>query len=126
MINTVSFIQSTTQLQDKQKPSVQKKGSVTNESKSVNIDRFESSTSKSDKKMSGKLKYTEPTTLLFGLVTLRKGFYTYYPKQNETIADIKKKFDIKDCVIGEMNGIKDDDFCPAQNKIYEIYFRLDD
>lgn len=126
MINTVSFIQSTSQLHGKQKSSVQKKGSVTNESKSVNIDRFESSTSKSDKKMSGKLEYTEPTTMLFGLVTLRKGFYTYYPKKNETIADIKKKFNIKDDVIDDMNGIKDDDYCPAQNKIYEIYFRLDD
>lgn len=125
MINSVNFVE-TINLQSRQKLSVQKKSAESKVSQSLNTDSFESSASKEDKKLSGKLEYTEPTTLLFGLITCRKGFYTYYPKQNETIADIKQKFGIKDGVISEMNGIKDDDFCPAQNKIYEIYFRLDD
>ena len=88
--------------------------------KTAQIDKFENS--KKDKKMSGKLEYTEPTKLL-GLITLREGFYTYYPLKNETIADIKRKFKIKDGVIKEMNGIDKDTYCPALNKIYKIFFR---
>ena len=93
------------------------------EKSAVQYDRFEKSASKNKVKKQGTVKYTEPTKLL-GIITIREGFYTYYPNNNETIGDIKRKFGIEDNVINEMNGIKNDDFCPAQNQIYEIYFRI--
>ena len=72
----------------------------------------------------GSLVYTEPTKFL-GL-TLRDGFYTYTPQNNETIGDIKQKFGIKDGVIGDMNGIYDDDVCPAQIGKKSINFSLEE
>ena len=92
------------------------------EKSAVRYDRFEKDASRDNVKKQGTIKYTEPTKLL-GFITIREGFYTYYPNNNETIGDIKRKFGIKDNVINEMNGMKDDDFCPVQNQIYEIYCR---
>ena len=121
MIDSIENLQSTRVVN---KPvSIAKKQKTTAETeKAVGVDRFENS--KKDKKMSGKLEYTEPTKFL-RFITLREGFYTYYPLRNETIADIKRKFKIKDGIIKEMNGIDKDSYCPAQNHIYKIYFRLD-
>ena len=73
----------------------------------------------------GSLVYTEPTKLL-GLITLREGFYTYTPESGETIGQIKQKFGIKDDVIGDMNGIYDDDVCPVQIGKKSINFRLEE
>ena len=92
------------------------------------VDKFESSDPKVNIKKAlkdGSLEYTE-TTKLFGLITLRKGFYTYRPDKNETVGEIKQKFGIKDNVIKEMNSIDNDDYCPVSNQIYVIYFRLDE
>ena len=73
-------------------------------------------------KNNGSLTYTEPTNV-FGL-TLRDGFYTYYPQKSETIGEIKQKFGISDNVISSMNFIYDDDYCPAfDNK--PVYFKLE-
>ena len=69
----------------------------------------------------GSLEYTDATKFLG--ITLRDAFYCYTPQKGETIADIKKKFGIKDGVIKALNGISDEEYCPAQHN-KQIYFRL--
>ena len=75
-------------------------------------------------KKDGSLVYTEPTKLLG--ITLRNGYYTYSPKQGETLSDIKQKFGIRDGVISSMNSMYDDDYCPASDNKTVIFTLEDD
>lgn len=68
----------------------------------------------------GDVEYHKPCTILWGLFTLRDGYYTYKCNGHETIGQIKAKFGIPDRVIFNLNRIHDDDFCP--DKDCEIAF----
>ena len=57
---------------------------------------------------------------MFGLIT-REAQYTYYANGQESIAEIKAKFSLKDGAITKCNrNIQDDDWIPPKD--YEIFF----
>ena len=68
----------------------------------------------------GDAKYVEPTTILWGAITLRDGYYSYTCNGHESIGDIKKKFAIPENAIFRLNKIKDDNYVPENGK--EIAF----
>ena len=64
--------------------------------------------------------YVKPTKILWGLITLRDGFYSYTCNGKETIGDIKRKFGIPDRAIFRHTRIHDDNYIPEMGK--EIAF----
>ena len=123
MINSVTSTKSVN-YQRKQTASV-KQGDTRLKRQSATSDNYVSKDTKQNVKNAlkdGSLVYNEPYKLL-GFITLSNGYYTYIPKNGETIGDIKQKFGIKDGVISSMNPVYDDDYCPAQDK-RSIVFRL--
>lgn len=125
MINSIEYTHAIYNAQ-KTKPLFKQKNTV-KQSQAIKADKYVSQNPKQNVKKAikdGSLVYTEPTKL-FGLVTLRAGFYTYSPQKGETIGDIKQKFGIKDKVISSLNSVYDDEYCPANDK-RNIIFTLDE
>ena len=126
MINSIEYVQSTNSVTKQKKQG--DKVNQTSAKKPSKGDCFVSNNPKVNIKNAlndGSLIYTEATKL-FGVIPIRDAFYTYSPQKNETIGEIKRKFGIKNGVIKDMNNIDKDDYCPFNNGIYEIYFRLDE
>ncbi len=71
-----------------------------------------------------RLFYTKEEKFFFGLIT-REAEYTYIAKRNETIADIRKKFNLKDGALLKCNSWIVDANAPLQEGKKIFFYEKD-